>query len=1466
MNKVIRGYQIEEEIGEGGFGKVYRAFQSLVEREVAIKAILPVHANQPDFIHRFEAEAQLVARLEHPHIVPLYDYWREPDGAYLVMRWLRGGSLLESLKRDGPWPLEDTARLLNHLAGALSVAHRNRVIHQDIKPANVLLDDDRNIYLTDFGIAQDLTTGLNLAKGDQANMVLGTPAYMSPEHLTRQPITAQSDIYSLGVVLFEVLTGKTPFAGAGLTELLNHQINTPLPSLQVNRPDIPEPFDMVIMQATAKDPLDRYQDVLKMAADFQFFLTQMTVHTSLPPQRVEVAPSQMSNPYKGLRGFNEADSTDFFGRNVLIRTLLKRITRKGQYSRFLAVVGPSGSGKSSVVKAGVIPAIRDGQVMGLPRSFIVDMTPGAEPMRRLEGALLRVALQADDAFMRTLASDDYRLTDVVDRALPDDGSELILVIDQFEELFTLVDDEAVRRHFMDMLLDAVKTEDSRLRILITLRADFYDRPLMYGDFGEVLHARMETVLPLTAEEIEQAITGPAENVGVEVEPGLVNAMVADVSKQPSALPLLQYTLTELFEQREQNRMTLHAYREFGGISGALARRADEIYDDYDAQKQSMTQQLFLRLVRLGEGTEDTRRRVLQSEVYSIEGDRKAMRDVMDAYGRYRLLTFDHDPITRAPTVEVAHEALIRSWDRLRGWLNDNRDVLHIQTQLSAATREWLDAGREASFLVSGVRLESFEQLASDAQIAINDDERAFLQASIAQRQRQVRRQRVFIALLFMVAIAAVAASVLAVIQQQAADDARAEALVERDRADQEARISRSRELAASALTVLEQPDLSLLLSLEAIQTYDTFEARNSLLLGLESYPSLVTQRYGHTDAVRAVEYSPDGRYFISASRDNTLRLWDAETNQALHPPMEGHEGWVNTVTFSPDGRQVASGGVDGRVIVWDVVTGTPIGEPLVGHTEEVRTVAFSPDGTWIASGGIDGRVMIWDAATGEVVNDEVVHDNAVYSLAFDPSGMTLAAGDADGVIRLWDMAAGDYRELEGHQNWVLAVDFSPDGRILASGSADTSVRLWDVERAEALGRPLMAHNNWVRSVDFHHSGQLLASGGSDGEVRFWDVAGEFRGGFRQVADSAVWDVAFDPVRPLLAVAGTYPGVTVWALQPEPALGQVLRDHTEEINALVYTPSIIATAGGQQSGASDTAIRLWDPGTGELVRRLPGHDLAVMALDYCAESDVLVSVGLDRTLRVWNLTEEIARYALDVDVFALTCDGDRLAMGTDTGVIQLWDIGADPAAWSLVDELTGHEDRIWSLDLEADILVSGSRDRSVGIWNLPTGERLHEIADAHTDAVLAVVLNPGATMVASGGRDELVWVWDVATGDPLTDEPLRGHENWVMALAFSPDGEWLASGSIDETAILWNVAVGRQLALPFVGHSQWVMALDFSPDSRTMASGGREGDVILWSIGLDAWQSRACQIANRDLTAEELRLYFDGQSVGHTCEG
>ena len=1424
--QTLKGYDIVERIGTGKFGAVYRANQCTIQREVAIKAILPDFANHPDFIRRFETEAQLIARLEHPHIVPLFDYWREPDCAYLVMRLLP--SNLRIRLEQGRLLTQEIIRLVDQIASALAISHRQGVVHRDIKPDNILLDTQGNAYLSDFGLAKVLQSGRS---GPEDN-ITGSPAYMSPEQITGETVTAQADLYALGVVIFEMLTGTHPYAGLRISELIQKHLYEPLPSITALRPELGHRVDYVLQRATAKHPDERYTDTTTLAVELRQALLednertmQLTVDTA-----IDVT---LENPYKGLRAFTEADAGDFFGREALVEQIIATLAETHDLARFLAVVGPSGSGKSSLVQAGVVPALRKNAVQGSDQWFIVGMVPGAHPCQELERVLLSVATQPiDDLTARLRASSDSLLR-VVDQILTNKDGDLLLVIDQFEEVFTLVEDERERAQFLALLRVAVTAPASRLRLIVTLRADFYDRPLLYEDFGTLFQQRTHVVLPLTEIELERAITTPAARVGVQLEPNLITAIVSDVYEEPGALPLLQYALTEVFERRKGRTMTLRGYQDIGRVAGALARRAERVFSRLTSAQQGIARQIFLRLVTLGEGSNDIRRRTDRAELLSIVRDPAELQEVLDIFGRHRLLSFDHAPVTREPTVEVAHEALLREWRRLRDWLEASREDVQQQRRVDRLADEWLEAGKDPSFLLRGSQLEQFEQWLNRTNLALSDTEREYITASVivreeqrqieqAQREREAALEaraqsflRSLLGVMFVAMLIAIGLSLIAFDQRSQAHDARDAAERNAQRAGEEAAIAATSASVASrradelqALNLVENAqraletgdfDLGFALALQAnLMPEPPIRAQN--LLGETAASAPLQLLAGHTDRVSAVAISPDGTHAISGAEDNTLIVWDLVTGAPLRT-LTGHSGQVRSVAYLPGGDQALSGADDATLIVWDLATGEAL-RTLTGHNDDVFSVAVYPDGTRAVSGSRDRTLIVWDLATGEALmrlgDDIDGHQQRITCVAVSPDGTQVVSGSADNTLILWDLETGAIlQHFEGHTDVINDVAFSPDGTQLLSASSDTTLRLWDVAMGRTINT-LSAHTERVTSVAYSPDGTQAISG------------------------------AGNP----FAGASTDNTVILWDL----FLGQPVRHytgHSLHVNDVAFAPD----GDSFISAAADNTLRVW-PATYdvELAHTRPA-DANITALALTPNGDTGLAALAQNELLLLDLRDPAAPRAVRrvatnhsdaINAVAISPDGTRGLTASADRTLALWDLETG----TLLHTLSGHTNQVNTVVFTSDgtQALSGSQDRTLILWDLTTGEALRTFATRHTNSVEAVAISPDGTQALSGSADQSVMLWDMATGETL--KTLRGHTHEVTAVAFSPDGTQALSASHDKTLYLWDLTTGtplHHLGGTGDGHTDWVTSVAFSPDGRLALSGSADRTVRLWNL-------------------------------------
>ena len=1514
ISPTIQGYQIEDLIGEGAYGAVYRARQQAVDRLVAVKIILPEFANRPEFIRRFETEAQLVAQLEHIHIVPLYDYWRDPQGAYLVMRLMKGGSL-QDLVEKGPLTIPQTAQILEQVASALSAAHRRKIIHRDLKPANILLDEDGNAYLSDFGIAK--------AIGEQSDLtvtgaILGTPAFITPEQVQSLPVSPQTDIYALGVVLFTMLTGQHPFPETSPGDLIARHLRDPLPPLAEFNPDVPTELDGVIQRATAKDPTQRYPDVETFLDDFHQALGPDIITAPTRPLTEQIL--EVSNPYKGLRPFLEADAEDFFGREDLTRQLLNRLSETDQFSRFLAVVGPSGSGKSSLVKAGLMPALRQGAIPGSERWFIVSMTPGSRPLDELEVSLLRVAVERPPDLMAQLQRDGFGLLRAAQLVLPSDEDQLLLVMDQFEELFTLTTDPAQARHFMDLIYQAVTDPHSQVRVVLTLRADFYDRPLMEPDFSTLVQKRTEVVVPLTSAELERAICGPIERLGVSLEPGLDAEIISDVADQPGSLPLLQYALTELFEHRQGRLLTRGSYQSIGGVLGALGRRAEEVYQSLSGDEQNLSQQVFLRLISLGEGVEDTRRRVLRSELTAIDNpDSSHVDQVLEAYGTARLLSFDHDPQTRAPTVEVAHEALLREWERLRTWLDENRADIRLQRLLGAAAQDWLASNEDPSFLLRGSRLAQFEEWAGVTSLALTADEQRYLQASLddearrkAQQAALERRSRNFLrALVAVFAVAAIVAVILTIFafnqqgiaqenalqaeqnaataqseafaratQQAIAEseaDARTEAeqqaLQERDRAveaEGEARLQAAIGLAGQALNELDgsRPEVAVPLALEALENYPyTWQAQRAL--GITVLNHHLDMKFTHNDTLTNMQLSKDGKRLLTSSWDDSVIIWDTESGEKLviiPDIIDPYAAW------SPDENKILILAGNDEIGYWFEIRDGTNGDLLNSQDLEsywgsfLETVSrpqpWSPDGEYFVIYLDDGSVSIFDSESGQETLRISAYEGAGFA-DWSPTGDLILTDSIDeGLITMWNAANGqEIYSLPASTDADAFKTWSPTGdRFITRDVGDLMVG--EVKVFDSLtGNELrVLENPGVTSIfaEFSPDGsQIITSGTQDGSARLWSAeTGELISmisGLTQVKASA-----WSPDGKLAAVGAADGLIRVW----DTVNGSVRYEMPipNDIFYIAWSPQGDRVyAGGPYHPA------VWTYRLDQALHTIPGVQGGSGTSDWSPDGQQASISMIDGSFPVWNTETWELQYNLDGGDFfggiLWSPDGSKILTYNAEGPTRIWDAANGELLVDSPYPETYLFDARWSPDGGKIVGTDWWEEGKVAVYDAAT---LEELLSFYVRGWAGeAIYSPDGERIAVTSFNGEASIRDAETGEVLLQLFPEDYIDQASGVVWTSDGEKVLVFSMG-TGHLFNAQTGEDL-MQYVGHTSAVFSLNWSPDERLIYTGSGDGtarafdvatgkELLVYEVG--GWVTTALSPDGKQL------FVYSGEGIGY----
>jgi WD40 repeat protein/transcriptional regulator with XRE-family HTH domain len=1097
--------------------------------------------------------------------------------------------------------------------------------------------------------------------------------------------------------------------------------------------------------------------------------------------RREDAPGLGLCPYKGLNYFEETDTDLFVGREELTARLVERVLSLASIdssnpARFLGVLGASGSGKSSLVHAGVVPALRWNKKSSDWHIHI--LTPTAHPLESLAASLTQESksVSAITTLMDDLARDPRSLQIFAKHKLGSkDGSQSLLVIDQFEELFALCRSEEERAAFIGSLLTAAAELQGPVIVLIALRADFYAHCANYIQLREALAANQEYIGAMGVEELRRAIEEPARRGRWEFEPGLVDLLLHDIGHEPGALPLLSHALLETWQRRRGRLMTLSGYTSSGGVRGAIAETAEAVFtDQFTRAQQEIARRIFLRLTELGDETSpgDTRRRATFNELILKPEERNATHSVLKALADARLITTGED------TVEVAHEALIREWPTLRGWLEDNREDLRLHRQLTDAAQEWDALHREPDLLYRGARLTQAQEWVGAHAEEMNQLEHDFLNASILQTQQEAAEREA---------------------QRQRELEA-AQRLAESERQRAEEQTGFARQLSKRAMYLTGAFIIALIMAFTAL--YFGSQARETAITA-QNDRRLATARELAAAALNNLSIDPERSILLSLkSVDTTRRVGGTvlpESLEALH-------------------RSIVS---------------SPIRLTLPGHNTRVFSAAFSPDGKQLATIGNDGTTIIWDPNTGQELRrlpgttkpSDLFTDQRI---SYSPDGSLLAACDSN-QLKVYDPVSGKLLwALSGHKEDVISIAFSLDGKYVATGSVDTTVRLWDVSSGDLI-RVLEGHSAEVGGLAFSPDGKLLLTSSEDGTLISWDVeTGDL---LRNLPGFTIFKVSFSPDGTRLAAA-TINGLQVWMYTPDEPL--ILEESQSiltipEGSAGIFSPDGEKLAALGFGIANGNAIKLWDVSTGQELITMIGHTDWIGGLAFSPDGKRLASTSLDGTVRIWSLApgQEIVTVAspgagYGTRVVYSTEGREFLTNGGD-GTATIWNSETGEPRLTV----TGHSEEILSVAFSPDgkRFATASDDGTAIVWDVATAKKLLTLT-GHEAGVRDITFSPDGKLIATGGFDNTARVWDAATG--ASKYILTEYGAIVPGVAFSPDGIYLATSSIDGTAKIWNMQTG-ELSLTFAGGGPDIA---YSPDGKIIATSGGapggDGLARLWN--------------------------------------
>ena len=1191
--------------------------------------------------------------------------------------------------------------------------------------------------------------------------------------------------------------------------------------------------------------------------------------------RREDAPAPGLSPYKGLNFYDEGDADLFVGREALTAQLVERIlsltsSDTAMKGRFLAIVGASGTGKSSLVRAGVVPALRWNKTSNDWHIFV--FTPTEHPLESLALTLTQESPPSATTLARDMARDLHALQGFASHHPGlKRGARLLLVVDQFEELFALCHSEEERAPFIENLLAASFEADGPVLVVITLRADFYAHCAGYIQLREALGRHQQYIGAMTTHDLRRAIEESAQRGRWEFEAGLVDLLMHDVGHEPGALPLLSHALFETWQRRRTRTMTWSGYASSRGVRGAIAETAETVFaDQFTPEQQAIARRIFLRLTELNDetSTADTRRRATFSELILKPEDATTTHAVLTALADARLITTSED------SVEVAHEALIREWPTLRGWLEDNRDGLRLHRQLTEAAQEWLGMERTPDLLFRGTRLAQAHEWVSLHEDEINALEREFLQASLeatereasdreAQRQRelesarklaesetqraeeqvhtarQLRRRAIYLsAVLTLAIIAALVAGVFGY------------------RANISFTRSEAARLASEANNLMLTRGDTNLIALLTIRSLnmDYTPTGDAILADLTTLELPPRELRGHLSDVWDADFSPDGMYLATGSSDKTIRLWNFATGETIRIFSNDTSGFEG-LAFSPNGKTiVAAGSTDNTAQLLDVASGQTI-KVLSGHTEAVVDVAFSPDGKYIVTSSADSTARIWVVATGQTVQVLTGHSDDITRMAVSPDGKYVVTGSVDRTARLWDVSTGKQVRVFDHPEVVSAVAYSPDGKYFATGCEDLVVRLWEASTGR-LVRELSGAD--ALGIEFSPDGRLLFTGGGDRTALLWDlVTGKTIRSFTSHA-AAVQTVIFSPDGHQIVTTSNDGIVRVWSLETS-SIGMQFIGHNANLKQASFSPDgkSIVTAG------IDGTAHLWNRQTGEIMVTLLGHADEVRGAVFSPDGKIVLTASADGTARLWDAItgEELLRlegHTDGVSRAAFSPDGSYIVTASWDGTARIWDPRTGETKVVYADQ--GPQPVNWvAVSPDGKLVATSGDDGTARIWDQFTGEELM-IFEGYSDRVMGVAFSPDGKYLLTCSLDGSARLWDVASGKEIRH--FAGHPGGAFGAAFSPDGNYVLTSGRDGTARLWDMKTGNEVRR-FTGHTNEVRDVTFSPDGTYILTASEDSTARLWLTSLEDTVRAVCATLTRDLTPEE-RAQFGISDQGPTC--
>ncbi len=1402
-------FEVIRLVGRGGMGEVYLARDTRLGRKVALKVVRPQALGDDQAIRRFLFEAKVTARFSHPNIVAIHHVGEVEGMPYVALEYLEGQSLRDRMKEGRPG-VRESLRIALSIAEALTEAHRRDVLHRDLKPGNVLIPRDGRVRVVDFGLAKSVSRQQVIQGEDEVlpddgmaplqaldpfvtreGVIAGTPAFMAPEQWADGDLTGAADVWALGLIVYELLSGTRPIpAGAPVVLCASVCSPDPLPGMTVGA-EVPQAIVKLVARCIDKDP-----DSRPTAAQVADVLQQHIVQRPTTPAD--------QSPFRGLLPFDERHANLFLGREAEVTAFVERLREVP----VLPVVGPSGAGKSSFVLAGVVPRLRE-----QGRWIILRVRPGADPFRALASRLQRGEvgpsgptttrtseftssspnLQADgvDIHEQLCASPAFLAYALNQLALGDDDAveptRVLLLVDQLEELYTLTADEEVRRNYMAAICAAADDPEGPVRVVFTLRDDFLVR-LAETPEAQAAFEHLRVLRSPGEESLREILTLPVQRAGHEYEDAaMVDEMIAAVRGEPACLPLLQFTCSQLWDRRDRelHRLTRGAYVAIGGVEGALANHADGVIGALPPDRASLARALLLRLV-----TPDNTRRVMGIRPL-LEGLDAVAEGVLDRLVQERVVLVHRarKKERAAAEVELVHESLIRNWRRLADWLDESKEEIAFLNEIGQAAGLWERRGRPIEEVWGGDALadarRKLERFTGAPSVV-----KEFVEAGLREQQGRARRNRAMwgssVAALAVVAVVFAWLAILASKRAEVAEHRGAEALLE------------------GALTALERRNM-----LEARAKLRSSLEINDSMIGRAIWADLAQSEMLWSAPIPAtaedLAFTPDGEsLFATTAVTRYLHVYDTDSQMVELLHLDG--GPFHSIAISPDGSTLVAGSSEGEIQLLDL--DGQLHHRLQGHTGMVMDIAIDPSGQVLASGGADGTVRLWELESGRPLRSLDGQPEGIHAVALHPEGKLVAAGGLEGTIRIWDVSSGELRRvLSDVEGKVWGVTFDKTGRRLLGTSIESGILMWDLEQP---GPPL----------------PLNADAG---------------------LDRVVFSMAFDPDTETLLTSGVNQ-VRLWDLAAEPILLRTIEAHDSEIPSAAMSPDGRYVA----SGSWDKTIRMWNYPRIRGAAQVEPHEHEVWSTDLMPDGQRLASGDYGGRVLLWDVSsgDPVASWRVDDQViYDLEVDpaGERLAVSS-TSAMSVWELESR-TRWLRYDD-TWSPSKTFAYHPDGTVMATVGLDSLVRIWDTASGEQLQTFP-TEIGLIHATAFSPDGRLLAACGSAE-VRVWSTVSWDMVLETP--GSCWWTEQVAIHPTGDRVAVRNAEGGFRILAIPDGQVLAEEQVEHSVWSLKFHPTEDLLAVSVDRRGTGMYDLNTGQIRWFGGEPSVTPRlDFSADGMRL-------------